>query len=141
MKSMKKILIIGLIALLCLIALVSIQSLNSLKIEDVLTDEFFREDTILSIEKINNTNFTEIPISKRNQQEIKGLLKEQILTRTDNTFNPLDAGYRIGSSSNTDDQIYIFVSENVIVIPSKSSSGYSIKDNKKLIQEIELLLK
>ncbi|QUG42659.1 hypothetical protein KD050_05140 [Psychrobacillus sp. INOP01] len=141
MKSSKKFFVLGVITLLISIVLVGNQLSKNLKIEDALTDEFFRSDTNLSIEEINNITFTEIHISEKRQTEIKELFKELKLKRTDDSYSPLDARYTIVSTSNPNDQMYIFVDENVIVFPHKSSTGYSIKNNDEFIKEIEKLLK
>ena len=140
MKNTKKIFILVVITLLISIVLVRIQLSNNIQIENVLTEEFFRIETSLSIEKINNLTFTEINISEKNQTEIKELFKELKLKRTGDSYSPLDAKYRIVSTSNPDDQMYIFVGENRIVFPHKNSAGYSIKNNDELIEEIEKLL-
>lgn len=126
---------------LCLIVLASIQLSKSTLIENALTDEFFSSDTILRIEEINKTNFTETNTSFEKQQEMKALLKGQKLSILEKSFDPLKAQYRIVSTSNPNDQIYIFVEENVIVFPHKSSRGYSIKNNHVLLREINFLLK
>ena len=136
---MKKNFILGFF--LCLIVLASIQLSKSTLIENALTDEFFSSNTILRIEEINNTNFTEINTSLEKQQEMKELLKGQKLSIMEKSFDPLKAEYRIVSTSNPNDQIYIFVEENVIVFPHKSSRGYSIKNNDELIREVDFLLK
>lgn len=126
---------------LCLIILASIQLSKSTLIENALTDEFFSSNTILRIEEINKTNFTETNTSLEKQQEMKELLKGQKLSILEKSFDPLKAEYRIVSTSNPNDQIYIFVEENVIVFPHKSSRGYKIKNNHELIREIDFLLK
>ncbi|MET0959719.1 MAG: hypothetical protein ABWX58_05285 [Psychrobacillus psychrotolerans] len=136
---MKKNFILGFF--LCLIVLASIQLSKSTLIENALTDEFFSSDTILRIEEINKTNFTETNTSLEKQQEMKALLKGQKLSILEKSFDPLKAEYRIVSTSNPNDQIYIFVEENVIVFPHKSSRGYSIKNNHELIREVDFLLK
>ncbi|MGB2871112.1 hypothetical protein [Psychrobacillus psychrotolerans] len=136
---MKKNFILGFF--LCLIVLASIQLSKSTLIENALTDEFFSSNTILRIEEINNTNFTETNTSLEKQQEMKELLKGQKLSILEKSFDPLKAEYRIVSTSNPNDQIYIFVEENVIVFPHKSSRGYSIKNNHELIREVDFLLK
>ena len=136
---MKKNFILGFF--LCLIVLASIQLSKSTLIENALTDEFFSSDTILRIEEINKTNFTATNTSLEKQQAMKELLKGQKLSILEKSFDPLKAEYRIVSTSNPNDQIYIFVEENVIVFPHKSSRGYKIKNNHELIREIDFLLK
>ncbi|MFZ0576132.1 MAG: hypothetical protein WAM41_01385, partial [Psychrobacillus psychrotolerans] len=69
---MKKNFILGFF--LCLIVLASIQLSKSTLIENALTDEFFSSNTILRIEEINKTNFTETNTSLEKQQEMKELL-------------------------------------------------------------------
>ncbi len=136
---MKKNFILGFF--LCLIVLASIQLSKSTLIENALTDEFFSSNTILRIEEINKTNFTETNTSLEKQKAMKELLKGQKLSILEKSFDPLKAEYRIVSTSNPNDQIYIFVEENVIVFPHKSSRGYSIKNNHELIREVDFLLK
>jgi len=46
---------------------------------------------------------------------------------------------RVVSTSNQNDPLYIFVDENVIVFPRKSSIGFSINNGDELIREIEML--
>ena len=140
MKNSKKPFIFGTVILLIFIVAISSQLSKNLQAEDILTDDFFNSDTILSIERINKLNFTEIVTSKVIQNEIQVLLKEVNLKRTDDSYSPIDADYRIISTSNQEDQLYLFVEENVIVFPHISSTGYKIKNNVDFMKTIDRFL-
>lgn len=138
MKPFKRILILGLIVLSFLV-LVSIQLSKNLQIENVLTDAFFKSDTVLHIEEINNVTFTQMNTSKGSQKKIKELLREWELTKTDESYFPLDANYRIVSTVNSDDQMYLFLEEKVVVFPHKSSRGYKVNKSDELNRLVEII--
>lgn len=138
-EDYKKVFAFGVITLM-VFTVISIQLSKNLQIENALTEEFLSSDTMLNIEEINNIDFIEINLFRENQKEIKELLKELKLKRTDDTYLPIDGEYRIVSTPNQEDQIYLFVDENVIVFPHKSSAGYKIKDNGEFIRKMELQL-
>lgn len=72
---------------------------------------------------------------------MKAFLKNLDLKETKNYFSPLDADYRIASKSNIEDQLYVFLEENVIVFPRKSSRGYKITNNVDLMKPFSQLQK
>jgi hypothetical protein len=141
MKGSKIFFILGGITLLITIFLLSTQLSKNLQIDNVLTNEFLSSDTTLSVEEINNNTFAEIHLSKKNQNEIKVLFKELKLKRMDDSYSPLNASYRVVSTANLEDQLYLFMDEKVIVFPHKSSYGYIVKNNDEFMEEIETLLK
>ena len=140
MKSSNKIFIFATVILLLLLVAISIHYTKKIHSEDALTEDFFSSDTILKIESINNLNYIKIDPSKEVQNKIQVLLKELNLKRTDVTYSPHDADYRIVSLSNQDNQLYLIVEENVIVSPFKSSTGYKIKSNIDMMKTIDTLL-
>lgn len=141
MKNSKKGLVFGLLILFIFIVALSVQLSKNLQPEDVLTDDFFKSDTNLTLEKINDMEFKEINVSREIQNEVKRLVKELKLKRTDKSFLPFDAEYVIVSQKNQEDQFYIFVDENVIVFPNKSTSAYKVKNNDEFMKTIDTLLK
>ena len=140
MKISKKILFFGTVILFIFIVALSVQLSKNLQPEEALTDAFFKSDTNLTLEKVNDMEFKEIDASSEIQNDVKRLIKELNLKRTDESFGPTDADYRIVSITNQDDQLYLFVDENVIVFPRKSSTGYKIKNNDEFMETIETLL-
>ena len=140
MKISKKALFFGIVILFIFIVTLSVQSSKNLQPEDALTDDFFKSDTNLTLEKIKDMDFKEIDASSEIQNDVKRLIKELKLKRTDESFGPTNADYRIVSITNQDDQLYLFVDENVIVFPSKSSTGYKIKNNDEFMEIIDTLL-
>ncbi|MFJ5771678.1 hypothetical protein [Psychrobacillus sp. NPDC093180] len=141
MKKSKKVFVIGTALLLILIAIISIQLSNNLQIEDALSGEFFSGVTKLRIEKIDHLNFTELHTTKEDQKEIQVLIKELNLKRTGESYSPLDAQYRIVSTSNKEDEMYLFVEEHVIVFPQRSSKGYKIKHDGDLMKAMDMILR
>ena len=140
MKISKRALFFGTVILFIFIVALSVQLSKNLQPEDALTEDFFKSDTSLTLEKINDMEFNEIDPSLEIQNEVKRLVKELKLKRTDSSFDPFDAEYVIGSKINQDDQLYLFVDENVIVFPNKSSTGYKIKNNDEFMETIDTLL-
>jgi len=139
-KISKKILFFGTVILLISIVVISLQLSENLQIEDALTDDFFKSDTSLVMKKVSFPMFKEIDVSKEIQDEVKLLMKELNLKRTYESFGPDDAEYKIESRTNKEDQVYLFVDENVIVFPSKSSTGYKIMNNDEFMKTIDMLL-
>lgn len=140
MKNSKKVLVFGLIILFISIVVLSVQLSKNLQIEDALSDDFFKSDTTLRLEKVNDIAFKEIDASREIQNEVKRLVKELKLKRTDKSFNPFDAEYVIVSKKNQEDQLYLFVDVNMIVFPHKSMVGYKIKNNEEFMKTIDTLL-
>lgn len=129
----------GIVILFTFIVALSVQESKKLPIEDALTDDFFKSDTNLRMEKVNHSKFKEIDASKEIQDEVKLLIKDLDLKRTDESFGPTHAEYRIVSTTNEDDQFYLFIDENVIVFPNTTSTGYKIKNNDEFMKTIDTL--
>jgi len=140
-KKYKKILVIGLIILFISIVALSVQLSKNLQPEEALTEDFFKNETNLRLEKINDMEFKDIDASSEIQNEVKRLVKKLKLKRTDRSFGPFDAEYVIVSKKNQEDQLYLFVDESVIVFPNKSMVGYKIKNNEEFMKTIDTLLK
>lgn len=140
MKNSKKVLVFGLIILFISIVALRVQLSKNLQPEDALTEDFFKNDTTLRLEKVNFPKFKEIDASWEMQNEVKRLVKEVNLKRTDKSFYPTDAEYRIVSIKNQEDQFYLYVDENVIVFPNKSK-GYKIENNDEFMKTIDSLLR
>ena len=139
MKPFKRLLILGVIVLSFFLIIVIIQLSKNLQTENVLTDVFFKSDTVLHIEEINNVTFTQMNTSKGSQKRIKELLREWELTKTDDSYSPLDANYRIVSTVNSDDQMYLFLEERVVVFPHKSSRVYKVNKSDDLNKLVEII--
>lgn len=97
MKNSKKILVFGLIILFISIVALSVQLSKNLQPEDALTEDFFKSDTNLTLEKIKDIEFIEMDASSEIQNEVKRLVKELKLKRTNKSFDPFDAEYVIRS--------------------------------------------
>lgn len=73
------------------------------------------------MEEIDDTQFIELELSEQQRSELVSLFAGATLKNTKNTYSALDADYRISSQEN---QIYIFIEEEIVVFPNISSSGY-----------------
>ncbi|MFF2754149.1 hypothetical protein ACFVR1_10445 [Psychrobacillus sp. NPDC058041] len=129
-----------LILLLFAILFIILQFTKTIEAKDLLTEEFFSDKTHIIVERIIDVNFEEINLSENHEKELVSLLENAELkeVKEQNRPTPLDAEYRIVSK---EDQIYIFVEENVIVFPKRNSKAYKVINNNNFIEEIEEILK
>lgn len=106
--------------------------------KDVLTEEFFYDDTNIVVERIIGSNFEEVKLPDNDKNDLIGILEKAKIKNTKETFSPLDAEFRISSTKN---QVYLFVDKGVIVSPNKSINAYKIINNEHFMEEIEDILR
>ncbi|MFB5087736.1 hypothetical protein PGC35_11025 [Psychrobacillus sp. PGGUH221] len=133
----KKTLCITVVTLLLLVIVTSLQLSKTIKIKELLTEEFFYDDTNIIVEGINGVNFEEINLPNNKKKELISLFENAEMNEAKERYSPLDAEYKIYSKV---DQIYIFVEENVIVFPKKNIKSYKVINNDSFVEEIEEIL-
>ena len=112
---------------------------KELAVEDVLNENYFTKDTVMSVQKLKDGKIIPIQISDDKQNELVRVFKDLKLIKSDESYPILEADYIIAPKSNYTQKMYVFLEENVIVFSDKTSVGYVIQ-NKEFTPTIKQLL-
>lgn len=112
---------------------------KELAVEDVLNENYFTKDTVMSVQKLKDGKIIPIQISDDKQNELVRVFKDLKLIKSDESYPVLEADYIIAPKSNYTQKMYVFLEENVIVFSDKTSVGYVIQ-NKEFTPTIKQLL-
>lgn len=112
---------------------------KELAVEDVLNENYFTKDTVMSVQKLKDGKIIPIQISDDKQNELVRVFKDLKLIKSDESYPVLEADYIIAPKSNYSQKMYVFLDENAIVFSDKTSVGYVIQ-NKEFTLTIKQLL-
>ena len=112
---------------------------KELAVEDVLNENYFTKDTVMSVQKLKDGKIIPIQISDDKQNELVRVFKDLKLIKSDESYPVLEADYIIAPKSNYSQKMYVFLDENAIVFSDKTSVGYVIL-NKEFTLTIKQLL-
>ncbi|MER2261917.1 MAG: hypothetical protein ABS934_07855 [Psychrobacillus sp.] len=112
---------------------------KELAVEDVLNENYFTKDTVMSVQKLKDGKIIPIQISDDKQNELVRVFKDLKLIKSDESYPVLEADYIISPKSNYSQKMYVFLDENAIVFSDKTSVGYVIQ-NKEFTLTIKQLL-
>lgn len=112
---------------------------KELAVEDVLNENYFTNDTVMSVYKLKDGKIIPIQISDDKQNELVRVFKDLKLIKSDESYPVLEADYIIAPKSNYSQKMYVFLDENAIVFSDKTSVGYVIQ-NKEFTLTIKQLL-
>ena len=112
---------------------------KELAVEDVLNENYFTKDTVMSVQKLKDGKIIPIQISDDKQNELVRVFKDLKLIKSDESYPVLEADYIIAPKSNYSQKMYVFLDENAIVFSDKTSVGYIIQ-NEEFTPTIKQLL-